>query len=41
MKNTHVDIGLRGMISYDKLKLIQDMVKGSEIHFGKAQKKKY
>jgi len=38
-EDTHVDIGLRGMISYDKLKLIQDMVKGSQIHFGKAPKK--
>ena len=34
-----VDVGLKGMVSYDKLKLIQDMIKGTKIHFGKAPKK--
>ena len=27
------------MVSYDKLKLIQDMIKGTEIKYGKAPKK--
>ena len=34
-----IDIGLRGMVSYDKLRLIQDMVKGTEIKFGRAPRK--
>jgi flavin-dependent dehydrogenase len=34
-----VDIKLRGMVSYDKLQLIQDMVKGTEIKFGRAPRK--
>ena len=38
-ENSHVEIGLKGMVNYDKLKLIQDMVRGNEIHFGKAPKK--
>jgi flavin-dependent dehydrogenase len=38
-ESQHVDIGLRGMVSYDKLKLIQDMIKGTEINYGKAPKK--
>jgi len=32
----HVDIGLRGMVSYDKLRLIQDMIRGTDIRFGRA-----
>ncbi|MEW5840874.1 NAD(P)/FAD-dependent oxidoreductase [Nitrososphaera sp.] len=32
----YVDLKLKGMVSYDKLKLIQDMVKGTEIRFGRA-----
>jgi flavin-dependent dehydrogenase len=34
-----VDIRLRGMVSYDKLQLIQDMIKGTEIKFGRAPRK--
>lgn len=34
-----VDIRLKGMVSYDKLQLIQDMIKGTEIKFGRAPKK--
>lgn len=32
-------IQLKGMVVYDKLKLIQDMIKGTKIEFGKAPKK--
>lgn len=35
----HVDLKLKGMVSYDKLKLIQDMIKGTEIKFGRAPRK--
>jgi hypothetical protein len=35
----HVDIGLRGMVSYDKLQLIQDMIRGTDIKFGRAPRK--
>jgi flavin-dependent dehydrogenase len=31
-----VDIRLKGMVSYDKLRLIQDMIKGTEVKFGRA-----
>ncbi len=34
-----VDIKLRGMVSYDKLRLIQDMIKGTETKFGRAPRK--
>ncbi len=34
-----VDIKLKGMVSYDKLKLIQDMIKGTVINFGRAPRK--
>lgn len=34
-----VDIGLKGMVSYDKLRLIQDMIKGTDIRFGRAPRK--
>lgn len=34
-----VDIKLKGMVSYDKLQLIQDMIKGTEIKFGRAPRK--
>lgn len=34
-----VDLKLKGMVSYDKLKLIQDMIKGTEIRFGRAPRK--
>jgi flavin-dependent dehydrogenase len=34
-----IDISLKGMVAYDKLKLIRDMIKGTEIEFGKVPKK--
>ena len=34
-----IDLKLKGMVSYDKLRLIQDMVKGTEIRFGRAPRK--
>ena len=34
-----IDLRLKGMVSYDKLQLIQDMVKGTEIKFGRAPRK--
>jgi flavin-dependent dehydrogenase len=34
-----VGIKLCGMVSYDKLQLIQDMIKGTEIKFGRAPRK--
>ena len=38
-KNDSINIKLKGMVSYDKLKLIQDMIKGTKIEFGKVPKK--
>jgi flavin-dependent dehydrogenase len=35
----YVDLKLKGMVSYDKLQLIKDMVKGTEIKFGRAPRK--
>jgi flavin-dependent dehydrogenase len=35
----HIDIKLDGMVIYDKLKLIQDMIKGTRIEYGKVPKK--
>ena len=32
----HIDIKLDGMVIYDKLKLIQDMIKGTRIEYGKC-----
>lgn len=37
--NNNIDIRLKGMVSYDKLKLIRDMMKGTKIEFGKIPKK--
>jgi flavin-dependent dehydrogenase len=37
--NGSVDLGLRGMVSYDKLRLIQDMIKGTNIQFGRTPRK--
>jgi flavin-dependent dehydrogenase len=37
--NDSVDIRLKGMVSYDKLQLIQDMIKGTDIRFGRAPRK--
>lgn len=34
-----INIGLNGMVSYDKLHLIQDMIRGTEIKFGRAPRK--
>jgi flavin-dependent dehydrogenase len=34
-----IDIRLKGMVVYDKLKLIQDMIKGTKIEFGKVPRK--
>jgi flavin-dependent dehydrogenase len=34
-----VDIRLKGMVSYDKLRLIRDMIRGTEIKFGRAPRK--
>ena len=35
----HIDIKLKGMVSYDKLRLIQEMITGTEIRFGRAPRK--
>ncbi|HEX7033145.1 MAG TPA: NAD(P)/FAD-dependent oxidoreductase [Nitrososphaera sp.] len=37
--NDSIDIRLKGMVSYDKLQLIQDMIRGTEIKFGRAPRK--
>lgn len=37
--NDYVDLKLKGMVSYDKLRLIQDMIKGTKIKFGRAPRK--
>lgn len=34
-----VDLKLKGMVSYDKIRLIQDMIKGTSIKFGRAPRK--
>jgi flavin-dependent dehydrogenase len=34
-----IDIRLKGMVVYDKIKLIQDMIEGTKIQFGKAPNK--
>ncbi len=35
----NIEINLKGMVSYDKLRLIQDMIKGTDISFQKAPNK--
>src|SRR3990170_4209137 len=35
----NIEINLKGMVSYDKLKLIQDMIKGTDIRFEKVPEK--
>ena len=40
LNSDYVDLKLKGMVSYDKLKLIQDMVKGTDIRFGRARKRR-
>ncbi|HYO07139.1 MAG TPA: NAD(P)/FAD-dependent oxidoreductase [Phototrophicaceae bacterium] len=37
--NNCMNINLKGMVSYDKLKLIQDMIKGTDIVFNKVPEK--
>ena len=37
--NNAIDICLKGMVIYDKLKLIRDMIRGTKIEFGKVPKK--
>jgi flavin-dependent dehydrogenase len=37
--NNNMHINLKGMVSYDKLKLIQDMIKGTNIVFNKVPEK--
>jgi flavin-dependent dehydrogenase len=37
--NRNINVNLKGMISYDKLKLIQDMIKGTKITFNKVPQK--
>ena len=34
-----VDINLKGMVSYDKLSLINDMIRGTKTEFGKVPRK--
>jgi flavin-dependent dehydrogenase len=34
-----IDLRLKGMVSYDKLKVIQDMIRGTDISFGKVPNK--
>ena len=35
----NIRINLKGMVSYDKLKLIQDMIKGTNVVYNKAPDK--
>lgn len=35
----YVDLKLKGMVSYDKIRLIQDMIRGTDIKFGRAPRK--
>ena len=35
----NIEINLKGMVSYDKLRLIQDMIKGTDIYFEKTPNK--
>lgn len=37
--NDFIDIELNGMVAYDKLQLIKDMISGTDIEFGKAPRK--
>lgn len=39
-KNKSISLKLMGMVSYDKLQLIKDMIKGTKINFGKIPLKK-
>lgn len=38
-RDNSIDIRLKGMVSYDKLKLIQDMIRGTKVEFGRVPKK--
>ena len=37
--DSNIQINLKGMVSYDKLKLIQDMIKGTDVVFNKVPEK--
>jgi flavin-dependent dehydrogenase len=37
--NDSIDIKLSGMVAYDKLQLIKDMIRGTDIEFGKVPRK--
>jgi hypothetical protein len=37
----NINLRLKGMVSYDKLKLIQDMIRGTNINFGNVPDKRY
>src|SRR5574339_781713 len=34
-----IDVGLKGMVTYDKIKLIKDITRGTDIQFGVTPKK--
>jgi len=38
-EDSSINIGLKGMVTYDKLKLIKDMTRGTKIQFGIVPKK--
>ena len=37
--NDCIDIKLSGMVAYDKLQLIKDMIRGTDLEFGKVPRK--
>lgn len=37
--DSNIQINLKGMVSYDKLRLIQDMIKGTDVVFNKVPEK--
>jgi hypothetical protein len=39
IRDNSINIRLKGMVSYDKLKLIQDMIRGTKVEFGRVPKK--
>jgi hypothetical protein len=38
-EHNSIDVGLKGMVTYDKIKLIKDMTRGTDIQFGVTPKK--
>ena len=38
-RNNSIDIRLKGMVNYDKLRLIKDMIRGTKVEFGRAPRK--